>query len=126
MSNNYPEFHGNNPYPYHPMPVAGKSSFGFALAAIIAGALGITMVAFVLMQMVNGTQNDSFIPIKLQEIIGLIGLLLTVGSGVLAVIGIFLNKSRVACGVILGVMSLPIMITLWILAVLSFTALGIG
>lgn len=126
MPNRGPEFPVNNPYPYQQVPTAVKSSPGFALAAAISGVLGIIMVIFILMQVANGSQNDSVLPEKLQEIIGLMGLFLVVGSGVLAVIGISLNKSRVACGAILGVMSLPMVIALWLLAVLSFTALGIG
>lgn len=125
MYNHSPEFPEMNPYPYQQAPVAVKPSPGFALAAAISGVLGIIMVIFILMQVANGNQNNS-IPEKLQEIIGLFGLILVVVSGVLATIGISLNKGRVACGAILGVMSLPIVIALWLLAVLSFTALGIG
>lgn len=126
MHNHNPEFPELNPYPYQPVPVAmEKTSPGFALASVVCGVLGIIMVAFTLMQVANGNQNDSMIPEKLQEIMGIFGLILIVGSGAVAIIGISLNKSRVACGVILGLMSLPIVIALWLLTVLSFTALGI-
>lgn len=126
MHNPNQHFPGPHPYPYQPMPVTQKTSFGLALSAAISGVVGIAMTIFIFSLAVSGNQGASSSTVALQEIAGLVGLLLVIGSGVLSSIGIIMNKSRIACIVILGLMSLPIMIALWLLTVLLFTALGIG
>lgn len=119
--NNY-----NQPGMYNPNTVKVKTSLGLAIAAGIAGVVGIFMVLFVLVNMASGTQDGFLFSTAVQNTIGLTGLILIILSPILALFGIVLNKSRIACGIIFGVMSLPTMIALWLLAVLGMTALGIG
>lgn len=114
-------------YPaYSPAPDPGKSQFGLALSAAIAGVVGIVSSLLLFANAVSGNSNNSAIPTNVQNIILAGGLVLIVVSGIFALLGIIFNKSRIACIVIAGVMALPIMIALFLLAVGGLTLLGIG